>query len=261
MSKKIYIFPSDPAVPHTNFLEKIPALFEQGTLIYNARNQIRVATYQGIELNIKKFCIPPIFNRILYSIGVRTPKAKTAYANALKIRERGFYTPLPYGYILEKENGLLGHSYLVTQQLDGYQTLRSKDIPKTLIRRTAQYLSQLHEKGMIHLDLTPNNILYRQEGENFLFSLVDVNQFYFQKKPLLPIQVLPYMIQLFPERKNLLHFITAYAYCRKADPKYCYRTAMQLRSGRTAYSRLKKLLKKLPGAHLFQTKRLDTRSK
>ena len=260
MSKKICIIFSNAAVSSADFLDKIPALFEQGTLIYNARNQIRVTTYQGHALNIKKFCIPPIFNRILYSVGVRSPKAKTAYANALKIRERGFQTPLPYGYILEKENGLLKHSYLVTQQLDGYQTL-GKDIPKSLIRRTAQYLSQLHEKGMLHLDLTPNNILYKQEGDNYLFSLVDVNQFYFQKKPLLPIQVMPYMIQLFPERKDLLHFITAYAYCRKADPKYCYRAAVQLRSGRTAYSRLKKMLKKIPGAHLFQTKRLDTHHK
>ena len=208
-----------------------------------------------------KYCIPPIFNRILYSVGLRTPKAKTAYANALKIRECGFHTPLPYGYILERENRLLTHSYLVTQQLNGYQTLQSKDMPKYLIRRTAEYLAQLHEKGMLHMDLTANNILYKQQGNDYLFSLVDVNQFYFQKKPLHPIQVLPYMIQLFPQRKDLLHFITAYAYCRKTDSKSCYRAAVQLRSGRTAYSRLKKILKKIPGATLLQTKRLDAHHK
>ena len=261
MSQKIRIIFSNPAIARADFLDKIPALFEQGALIYNARNQIRVITYQGETLNIKKFCIPPIFNRILYSIGLRTPKAKTAYANALKIRERGFHTPLPYGYILEKENRLLGHSYLVTQQLDGYQTLRIRDLPKSLIRRTAEYLAHLHEKGMLHRDLTANNILYKQQGNDYLFSLVDVNQFYFQKKPLRAIQVLPYMIQLFPQHKDLLHFITAYAYCRKIDSKSCYRTAVQLRNGRTAYSRLKKILKKIPGARLLQTKRLDVHHK
>ena len=156
---------------------------------------------------------------------------------------------------------MLTYAYLVTEQLAGYQTLGYDNTPKILIRQLARYIARLHEKGMLHRDLTPNNILFKNEGGEYCFALVDVNRFILQKKAISATKALPYLIQLFLERKELMHFITAYAYCRKADPKYCYRTALQLRGGRTAYSRFKKLLKKIPGAHLFQTKRLDNHHK
>ena len=66
-----------------NFIQQLPESFPQhGRIIHNARNQIRVYELEDQEINVKKFCIPPIFNRILYSLGWRTPKAKTTFLNA-----------------------------------------------------------------------------------------------------------------------------------------------------------------------------------
>lgn len=249
---------SETPAPIRRFMQTVADVFtEQGTVIYNERNQIRVSEVNGQAVNVKKFCVPPTGNRLLYSLGIRTPKAVAAYRHARIISQRGFHTPLPYGYILEKKHGLLTYSYLITRQLTDYQTLGYSNTPKQLIRELARYMAQLHENGLLHRDLTPNNVLFKKEGDEYRFSLVDVNQFIIRKKSIPAAQALPYLIQLFLERKDLLHFITAYAFCRKLNAKHCYQTALQLRGGRTLYSRIKRGLKKMPFAQLFQTRRLN----
>lgn len=255
--RRAIVYAPETSTDLRQFIQTVADHFtEQGTVIYNERNQIRVLDVNGQAVNVKKFCVPPTGNRLLYSFGIRTPKAVAAYRHALAIIQKGFHTPRPYGYILERKNGLLAHSYLITQQLTDYQTLGYANTPKQLIRELARYVARLHENGLLHLDLTPNNVLFKKEGTQYQFSLVDTNQFVVKKKPIPAVQALPYLIQLFLERKDLLHFISAYAYCRNLNPKYCYRVAVQLREGRSLYSRIKKKLKKLPFSRFFETNRL-----
>ena len=91
-----------------NFVGTLPDFFSQkGEIIHNARNQIRVFSVNNRKINVKKFCIPPIVNRILYSLGWRTPKAVSTYKNAQEILKRGFHTPAPYGYRIERTGGLI----------------------------------------------------------------------------------------------------------------------------------------------------------
>lgn len=260
--RRAIVYAPETSTDLRQFIQTVADHFtEQGTVIYNERNQIRVLDVNGQAVNVKKFCVPPTGNRLLYSLGIRTPKAKAAYCKALTIRQRGFPSPQPYGYILERKRGLLTHAYLITEHLTDYQALAYKGTPKSLIRQVARFMAQLHEKGLLHRDLTPNNVLFKKEGDKYQFSLVDVNQFIIQKKPIPASKAMPYLIQLFLGRKDLRHFITAYSYCRHLNPKYLYLTAVRLRRGRTFYSRLKKLLKKLPGARLVQTNRLGKKQK
>ena len=82
--------PANAKLPD-DFTAKLPDFFpNNGTVIHNARNQIRVFDVNGHKINVKKFCIPPIVNRILYSLGWRTPKALTTYRNAQEILKELF---------------------------------------------------------------------------------------------------------------------------------------------------------------------------
>ena len=102
------VFQNPQAPLPADFTARLPETFTAGgEIIHNARNQIRVFDVGGRKINVKKFCIPPIVNRILYSLGWRTPKAKTTFLNAQQILKRGFHTPTPYGYRIERKGGLI----------------------------------------------------------------------------------------------------------------------------------------------------------
>lgn len=240
------------------FIDQIPNRFEkEGKIIYNRRNQIRVFNVSGQQINVKKFAISSIFNRFLYSFGIRTPKVKSAYKNALKIIRRGIDTPRPLGFILERKHFLIQHSYLITQQIQNQRIIPRTNPNITLVKSVARYTALLHKKGLLHCDYTPNNILFCRQHNAYHFTLVDVNQFRFYRKEVPLSQALPYLINLFIDEENLTLFISEYATQRQADVKKCVQAALLLRQGRTTYSLFKKGLKKLPFARFFQTKRLD----
>lgn len=136
------------------WIEALPHTFEQqGTVIYNARNQIRVIDLPaenigkqnfpaenikkealkkdekstisrttalgtlpngGLSVNVKRYCVPRPFNRVVYSF-LRQPKAQRAYRNAWRLQQMGIATPTPIAYLL-CGHGLLSESYLVTVQ-------------------------------------------------------------------------------------------------------------------------------------------------
>ena len=239
-----------------NFIAEIPSAFnENGTLIHNARNQIRVFDVNGQKINVKKYCIPPIVNRILYSIGWRTPKAITACKNAQKILENGFQTPRPYGYIIERNNKILTFSYFISEQLQGAEPVGYGEHSEELIKAVAKFTATMHQKGLLHIDYTPNNILFTQKNGDFAFSLVDINRFRFYNRSIPMHAILTNLMKPFPEEKQLIFFVKSYAEQRGLNPDI-YKKVLRRRHLRNAYDRFKRALKKIPGAHLFLNKPL-----
>jgi hypothetical protein len=60
----------NPAYEHLRkFVESIPDIFEsEGRVIYSGRNLIKVMTVDdGLEINIKRYGVPALVNRIAYS--------------------------------------------------------------------------------------------------------------------------------------------------------------------------------------------------
>lgn len=114
MARKIVINPEFEAL--RDFVESIPAKFaHEGRIIYDARNQIRVFTLpNGTEVNVKRYCVPMFFNRLIYSC-FRQPKVLRAYEYAVKLKELGVSTPQPIAYILDTTCGFIAHSYLITE--------------------------------------------------------------------------------------------------------------------------------------------------
>lgn len=242
-----------------DFIENVPELFgREGTLIHNARNQIKVFDVNGQKINVKKFCIPPIVNRILYSIDWRTPKAQATWQNAQKILENGFLTPRPYGYILEKKNGLLNFSYFISEQIDDREPLGYRPHSDELILALARYTAALHEKGLVHVDYTPNNILFKKENGQYSFLLVDINRFHFYNRPLAPEEVVENLMKPFHDDEQLSKFVRFYAQIRHAD-ETLLKQVLRRRHLRNAYDTFKKALKKIPFASLFINKPLGHR--
>lgn len=161
--------------------------FDHGQVIYDARNQIRIFDApDGSEICIKRFHAPRFLNTWIYSY-IRQPKAVRAYENAVRLNECGIHTPKAIGYILVQKRGLLQESYLINccsnltrnmyefrhHPLEGYETI---------VQAFAQYTADMHEKGVLHKDYSPGNILFdlTQDGK-VQFEIVDINRMRFDQ--------------------------------------------------------------------------------
>ena len=169
------------------WIETVPVIFEQtGTIIYNARNQIRIIEYAGLAVNVKRFHCPAFPNRIIYS-AFRTPKAVRAYRNAEHLLSMGVPTPEPIACIL-CGNHLLAESYLLTIQSPlsrNFYEFRYHSVAgyEPVIRQFAEFTADLHRKGILHKDYSPGNILFYITADGkALFCLVDINRMEFNRK-------------------------------------------------------------------------------
>ena len=170
-----------------SFIREIPYTFEQqGTTIYKERNEIKVVENDGVLLNIKQYKCPIWINRISYSF-LRKSKAERAYNYALVLLKKHIPTPTPVAYILEYRNGLLALSYLITLQVKlrrsfyefGKGPLTGRE---NIIRDFAIFTAAIHDKGVLHKDYSPGNILFDvQPDGNITFSIVDINRMKFGK--------------------------------------------------------------------------------
>lgn len=194
-----------------------------GTTIYKARNEIKVIG----QYNVKKFALPSFFNRVIYS-SVRTPKARRAYDNALSLKELGISTPTPLGYVLHYRTGLLRESYLITEQITLRRSMYefghvehptdSLEVLQTFGRFTAM----LHERGVLHLDYSPGNILFDKIGSEYSFALVDVNRLLVSSAPISIEDGVKNMRRLWGESDVQKVIAYAYADARDADQEMVY---------------------------------------
>lgn len=252
--KKFYtreVFQQGENLPK-DFIKQLPETFSgSGRILHNVRNQIRVYELNGQEVNVKKFCISPIINRILYSLGLRTPKAKTTFLNAEAIIKRGFQTPKPYGYVIERQAGLINYSYFVSEQMQNVRPMSHQCTDKKLTSALAKYTADLHQAGLMHKDYNPGNILYREDNGKYSFALVDINRFHIQDKPIGSYDAICNLMQPFQDDDMLAFFVSEYAKHRKINVKLATRYVLFLRHTRTLYGKCKRALKKIPGAYIF----------
>lgn len=256
ISDSVFVYSAKNSGLPEGFIQKVPDLFsEKGLCIHNARNQIKVYEEGGMKINVKKYCIPPIINRILYSIGLRRPKAKSAYLNAVKLRQMGFDTPKPFGYIIQRKYGIINYSYFISEQLN-MPRMGHDCKNRELIKALAEYTAKMHEHGLIDKDFTANNILYSREGKNYHFALVDINRFKFKKKAVGMLQSCQTLMKPLRSENKLKFFVSRYAECRGFNKRFMTERVIFLRRRRNLYEIVKKFMKKLPGAKYVTGKNL-----
>lgn len=170
-------------------VESIPDVFEkEGRVIYKGRNLIKVMEApDGTEINVKRFHAPKGLNRLIYSLGLRKPKGRRAYEYPYILEDKGIGTPTVIA-LIEQRNalGLLGYTYFVTLQCNYGRTLYEVGNAKPgtyekLAKALAHFAADMHNRGVLHKDFTPGNVLWMQDGEGYHFMIVDINRMKFGK--------------------------------------------------------------------------------
>jgi len=167
-------------------VERIPQTFDQiSEVLRNSRNVIKVTTApDGTRINVKRFHKPQFPNNYIYSWHIRQPKGIRAFFYAFALQGQGIETPEPVAYIEEINNGTLGLSYFISLQcpythrlyeLGNAQEGSYEEIGEAL----AKFTARMHNRGTLHLDYSPGNILWEKIDGHYRFSLVDTNRMHF----------------------------------------------------------------------------------
>lgn len=230
-----------------SWLENISQFSENGLEIYKARNKVSVTEVDGLSLNIKSFKIPNLVNRFVYAT-IRKSKAKRSFLYAEKIIERGFLTPEPIAFLEKYVGILLAESYYVSRHEEFDGMLRELkdgtfDEHAPLIKAFGLYTAQLHNAGILHIDYSPGNILYKKIDNEYSFYLVDLNRMKFA------VDVKPDMAcrnfrRLWGSDRMLSYFVEIYANARGFDKVYCVERMLYYRRKFEQRKIRKRLLKK-----------------
>lgn len=159
---------------------------ECGTTIYRDRNEVKVMNWNGLLVNVKKYAIPNIVNRFVYT-SFRKPKAVRAYEYAFLLQEKGINTPEPIGYVLEKGLFDLKHSFLITIHIPSQRRMYEfgeggVEGREEIIKGLGKFAADIHEAGVLHLDFSPGNILFELDHRGVpTFTLVDINRMVFRE--------------------------------------------------------------------------------
>lgn len=216
-----------------DFIEELPISFLQsGEVIYSARNILKTFEVKGLKLNAKSFKKPIWVNQFIYAT-FRPSKAKRSYYYAFMLKEKGFHTPDPIAYIEQQKYNLLHHSiYLsIHEQFDGLmQEFRHGKLEgrEDLLRQFAHYTAELHEKEVLHLDYSPGNILYKKNGDQYTFYLVDLNRMTFDRKITLDDACFNFR-RLWGNDEMIELFTVEYAKARNFDVDLCLKKTFEYR--------------------------------
>lgn len=217
----------DDAKDTQEFITNIQEYFKSSNnSIHKARNEIKIINFKNVDLVVKSFKSPNIINKIVYTF-FRDSKAKKSYENSIKIID---FVPKPIGYIEFKKFGLLGESYFVSEKFDYDFTIREPLLQADFIDKEkvfkafAKFTYDLHEKGILHLDYSPGNILIKEEDENYTFKIVDINRMEFRTLSL--NERVKNFAKLWAKDDDLKTIVKEYAKLIGKDEQSCIESAL-----------------------------------
>ena len=115
----------------------------------------------------------------------RCSKALRALKQGEALRQEGFRAPLAIAAGEQRKHRLLRKAFLLTAEVDGTllpaflkDRFQSADAgwcteKRIYLRQLAVEVARLHERGFVHGDLTPYNIMVRTEGAGAAFFFLD----------------------------------------------------------------------------------------
>lgn len=220
----------------TDYIKSIPdIILSQGEMIHNGRNMIKSITApDGTRLNVKRYHRPSWVNALVYSLGIRKPKGVRAYDYSNTLLDNGIETPESVAYIEERTLGLLGFSYYISIQCPyNHRLYELGDAqPSTyepMATALAAFAASMHDKGFMHRDFSPGNILWEKDSQgDYLFSVVDINRMYFGVVPAL--KGCKSFARLWGPKRFIQLLVEEYARLRGADPAECEEAVMRERA-------------------------------
>lgn len=162
-----------------------------GITLNSRRNLIRTMTIDGppgdsIEVVVKAFAVPSRPRGFVYA-RLRRSKAWRSMVHAEKLLALGIGTPDPIGCIEYEDMGCLRESYYICRYWPPdvdlaallYRGGSLGERTDALLEQLARFTCLQHDKGVLHRDYNPGNILVRSRRKRFEFALVDLNRLRF----------------------------------------------------------------------------------
>lgn len=152
---------------------------EEGELLAGRGNSCRIAR---VEIAGNAYVLKRYDRRgWVYSFRhvFKRSRALRTWLVAWNLRIRGFSVAEPMVCFEERNWRFLGRSYILSEHLEGRQTLTTFWATLTppektqLVAQAAAMLGTLHRAACIHGDTNWDNLLVRRDEEGFAFSLVD----------------------------------------------------------------------------------------
>ena len=167
------------------FVERLPELFDEGELIFQGRNTIRLFVVEGEQIAVKRFRKPSGINALCYG-HLRKSKARRAYEHAVELCRLDLPTPEPIGWREDYHRGLMGASYLITRYSD-YRPISeiTNAFPEphtvAVLDAFAAFIVELHKKGVEHGDFNNGNTQWKIDEEGRChFEIIDINRMNFR---------------------------------------------------------------------------------
>ena len=171
---------------------ELPRRFErEGVTLHSGRNLIKRLGIAGpggepVEVAVKSFAVPAPVRGFVYA-NLRRSKARRCMINARKLAQLGVGTPDPVACIEYEDYRCLRRSYYVCRYWPHDHDLTAllyRGVPagadaRALLEALAQFTAEQHDRGVLHLDYNPGNILVRSKGAGFELALVDLNRLRF----------------------------------------------------------------------------------
>ena len=223
-----------------------------GTYIYEGRNTLKSFDVDGRCVVVKSFRPLGFVKGIIYSF-FRKSKARRSYENAITFARRGVDTPCPIAYAEARRFGLLHSTFYMCEytaheeiatQLNGQATYN-----ESLAKAFAQFVADLHLKGILHYDLNSGNVLFKKESESKLkskseyhFQLIDINRVKFMPEgTVVPMADCLENITLFTGNRALHAYVAeCYARYRGLDVEKFTKQAVAVKTRHDKIWRLRK---------------------
>ena len=217
---------------YSDFIKSVLYQFDKsGSVIHAKRNEVRIFDVNGSALIVKRFKVPHLANRIIYTF-FRKSKAQRSYQYALRFQQMEIETPQPVAYIITKQGGLLHDSYFINMKADFNRTMNEfgeggVEGRVHILYMFADFTASIHAKGILHKDYSPGNILFKEEDGKVSFCLVDINRLRFGKVSIL--KGCSNFARLWGQKPFFDIVIKKYAEIRGADYAQCMKTALKAR--------------------------------
>ena len=174
--------------PKYKSLEKaildIPRRFDQeGEVIDDKRNVIKILDVEGERFNVKSFKKPNIVNQFAYAY-VRKGKAQRSFEYANTLLERGVDTPEPIAYIVYRNVFGVTRSFYISRQEEYDYTFRDLRVKRpadleSILREFTRFTYHFHSQSIYFIDHSPGNVDPKgRKSISFYVGRLESNQVY-----------------------------------------------------------------------------------
>lgn len=247
----------------TTFLLGLNSTFaQQGTTIYQARNELKEITVDHEVLVVKSFRVPGAVRRLIYS-RLRQSKAQKSFNNAVRLQLLDLPTPNPVGFVEYRRLGQLYQSFYVSHAWPSAQTIRDpltdQNYPnrREILEAFGRFAWKLHQGQVYHRDFSPGNILFSKSDDTasgnqsgtgkWQFCLVDVNRMEF--RPLSLDARMENFKMLWADDEDLNIIISAYATASGEDASALAEKAISFSNAHKQRANRKERIKTLLHLH------------